>query len=227
MSLIVRFLCAMLSAVIFVWYMPSPAQMLFRLLYSDCWSEDCYAAWSWYNALAFDIQIITVALWMALWTFLEIRRFKRLPSPAPKLLTHIRYGPIAVFVFSLVAIAAFNLALIQYSRFQIIRYVHSDAPVTERPSFELHNNYRHWCGNGMAANEYALYGDTPAAYIDDPDPATRARALQASMYVYDWINNPQDGPSIEVLKKAAADPDPLIRAIAAHYNSEVHYSAAP
>ena len=72
----------------------------------------------------------------------------------------------------------------------------------------------------MAANEYELYGATPAAYIDDPDPARRARALRASMYVYDWLNNPSDGPSIEVLKKALVDSDPTVRRIAAGYWSD-------
>ena len=60
----------------------------------------------------------------------------------------------------------------------------------------------------MAAHEYALYGATPAAYYDDPDPAVRARAVQASTYVYDWLNNPGDGPSVEVLTKAQDDPRP-------------------
>lgn len=111
--------------------------------------------------------------------------------------------------------------LIEYSRWQIVRYIHSDVPPQERPSFALHNNDRGWCGNGMAAHEYELYGATTAAYYDDPDPEVRARAVQASAYVYDWINNPGDGPSIDVLRRAADDPDPLVREIADGYWSEL------
>ena len=55
------------------------------------------------------------------------------------------------------------------------------------------------------------YGDIQVAYIDAPDAATRARALQASIYVYDWINQPNDGPSIDALKKASADPDTMVK----------------
>ena len=75
----------------------------------------------------------------------------------------------------------------------------------------------------MAANRYDLYGDTPVAYIDAPDPATRARALQASIYVYDWINQPNDGPSIDALKKASTDPDPMVRDLAAQFSADLYY----
>ena len=92
---------------------------------------------------------------------------------------------------------------------------------------KLHNNYRQWCGNGLAANKYELYGSTPAAYFDDPDPAVRARALQASIYVYDCLNHPGDGPSIDVLKKATTDRDPAIRKIAAEYREELLGAFSP
>ena len=222
-----RLCCATLSACIFVNHMPNPAHLLFRLSpYDLCASAYGEAEWLWYEDLPFKLQVITAALWIALWAFLELRTFRRRPSPAPKILTHLRYGPIAIFVFSMIAILATDFALIRYSRWQIVWYIHSDAPVTERPSFRLHNDYRHWCGNGMAANEYALYGDTPAAYIDDADPATRARALRASMYVYDWINNSNDGPSIAALKKASVDPDPTVRDLAASYTAKLRMTGA-
>lgn len=226
--LLLRCSCATLSAFIFSAYMPNPAHVLYRLsAYNDCIGEYCQEQWYWYDDLALKLRVATVALWMLLWALLEIRRLRRSGLPTPKLLTHLRYGPIAVVVFSVVTILATDFLLIQYSKWQIVSYIHSDAPVTERPSFELHNNHRGWCGNGMAAAEYELYGDTPAAYIDDPDPATRARALQASMYVYDGLNQPKYGPSIKALEKALWDPDPMVREIAAKFNAELSYSGAP
>ena len=228
MFLFLRLCSAMLSAFIFVVYMPNPAHLLYRLSpYYDCASEYCDSQWYWYEDLAFDIQLSTAALWIALWAILEVRNRRRFPLPTAKILTHLRYGPVAVFVFSVVAILATDFALIQYSRWQIISYVYSDAPVTERPTFDLHNNYRHWCGNGAVAQEYALYGDTAAAFIDSGDPATRARALQASMFVYDWLNHPGTGPAIEAVKKATADPDPMVRDIAEKYRSELGITGMP
>ena len=222
MFLFLRFCCASLSAFIFALYMPDPALPLYRLSpYSNCYSDYCQEQWYWYEALGFKIRVVIAVLWMALWALLELRSFRRYTRPAPKLLTHLRYGPIAVLVLSVVAIFASDFALIQYSRWRIVHYIYSDAAVTEMPSLRLYNNDRGWCGNGIASTEYALYGDTPAAYIDDPDPATRARALQAAMYVYDWINQPGDGPSIYALRKAAADPDPMVREVAARYVEEL------
>ena len=161
------------------------------------------------------------ALWMISWAFLETRSGIRPGQRIPRLLTHLRYGPIAIMVFTIATILASDFLLIQYSRWEIVRYIHSDAPATEEPSFKLHNNYRSWCVNGSGAHQYELYGDTPAAYIDAQDAATRARALQASMKVYDWINMPNDGPSIDALKKAATDPEPMVREIAAKFSADL------
>ena len=213
MFLILRFCCATLSACIVILYIPRPAYPLY-LVSSDL-------TWFWYEDPAFKMRVMGGGLWMAVWALLEIRSFRRSGQPTPKLLTHLRYGPIAILILSIAMATAFDVLLIQYSRWQIVRYIHSDAPPTERPSFKLHNNYRSFCVNGMAANEYELYGDTPAAYINAPDAATRARALQASMSVYDWINLPNDGPSIVALKKAATDPDPMVRELAAKLSADL------
>lgn len=221
MFVLLRLCCATVSAYIFVLYMPNPAYLVY--LISGEYFEDQW----WYDDLAFKVKLTTAALWITTWALLELRNARRLGGLTPKLLTHLRYGPIAIFIFSIATIVASDLLLIQYSRWQLVSWIHSDAPVTESPSLKLHNNYRGWCGNGMSANEYDLYGDTAAAYIDDPDPATRARALRASMYVYDWINQPNDGPSIAALKKATNDPDPMVRDIAAKFNAELWYGWRP
>ena len=218
----VRYCCAALSALIFALCTPDPGRLLYRLSpYWNCWSEYCQQQWYWYEDLGFKIRVITAVLWLALWQVLEIRNSRRTAQPTPKLLTHLRYGPIAVLVIAISAALTYDNVMIEYSRWQLVRWIQSDAPVTESPSISLHNNDRGWCGNGIAATRYALYGATPVAYIGDPDPATRARALQASMYVYDWINFPDDGPSIEALKKAAVDPDPMVRQVAAQYTAEL------
>ena len=218
----IRFCSALLSAYIFTLYMPNPAFLLWKLSpCADSWDEACEGDFAWYSKLATVFKVLAGCLWIAAWALLEIMARRRSERQRPRLLTHLRYGPIAVLLLSFAAIIVSDMMLIQYSRLQIVRYIHGDAPPQERASFDLHNNYRHWCGNGVAANEYALYGATPAAYFDDQNPAVRARALQASIYVYDWINHPGDGPSIDVLRKAANDPDPLVRKIAAEYQSEL------
>jgi hypothetical protein len=220
MFLLLRFCCATVSAYIFAVYLPLPPVLLYG--FSRVLDEYDREQWLWYHDLAFKVRFITAMLWMATWAFLEFRSFRRVGQPAPRLLTHLRYGPIAISILSVATIFASDFLLIQYSRWQLVRWIHSDVAVTEKPSVRLYSDYRGWCGNGMASYEYDLYGDTPAAYIDDSDPAVRARALQASMYVYDWLNNPNDGPSIAALKKASSDPDPMVRQIAANFTAELN-----
>jgi hypothetical protein len=224
MFVLLRLCCATVSAYIFVLYMPNPAYLVYPFLRSlgASFGED----WDWYYDLAFKVRVITAVLWIATWAFLEFRNV-RAGRPTRKLLTHLRYGPIAVLIFSVATILGSDFLLIQYSRWQLVRWIHSNAPVTEKLSLDLHNNDRGWCGNGRSATRYDLYGDTAAAYIDDADPAIRARALQASMYVYDWVNQPKDGPSVVALTKATSDPDPMVRDIAAEFNAELFRSRVP
>src|ERR1044072_1308987 len=220
--LLIRLCSALLSAYLFAAYIPNPAFLLWRLSpCADSWGEDCEVEFAWYGRLAAVLSVLTGIIWVAAWVSLETLARRRSTRQRPRLLSHLRYGPVAVLLLSVVAVVATDQVLIQYSRWQIVRYIRGDAPPRERPSFELHNNDRVWCGNGIAAHEYALYGATPAAFYDDPDPAVRARAVQASAYVYDWLNNPGDGPSMEVLTKAKNDPDPLVREIADEHFREL------
>jgi hypothetical protein len=219
--ILLRFYSALLSAYIFsvflsgllfsLWELSSPAYPL----------GACEEIFEERERLAANFKIIAGCLWVMTWAYLEFLASRRGEHQKSRLLTHLRYGPIAILLFSLVVTLFTDLLLIQYSRWQIVRYIHSDAPPEIQPTFKLHNYYRYSCENGSAAVEYALYGETPAKEFDNPDPATRARALQASVYVYDWVNNRQDGPSIEVLKKALDDPDPLVRSIAKEHYSEL------
>lgn len=230
MFILLRLCCATLSAYIFAFNLPLPPYLLFRL--SQLLGENEGVPWIWYDhppsdELAFNIRFVTGMLWMTVWALLELRSARRVGRGAPKLLTHLRYGPIAILVFSIVTCIASDMFMIQRSKWQLVSWIHSDAPVTATPEFSLHNNYRGWCGNGWGANKYYLYGSTPAVYIDDADPAVRARALQASIYVYDWMNEPHDGPSIDALKKATTDSDPTVRDIAAKFRAQLHFSWEP
>lgn len=216
--LLARLCSTLLSAYLFAVYMPNPAFILWRLSpCADSWGEGCDGEYDWYGRLATVLRVAAGLFWVVAWMSLEALALKRSARQRPRLLSHLCYGPVAVLLLSVAAVPATDQALIEYSRWQIVRYIHSDAPPRAEPSFELYNDDRGFCGNGMAARKYALYGATPAAYYDDPDPAVRARAVQASARVYDWINSPGDGPAWDVLMKARDDPDPLVREAAAEH----------
>lgn len=216
--LTVRLCSAILSAYLFAVYMPSPAFSPWRLSScSDSWDDGCDATFAWYERLTTVLRVVAGLLWVAAWILLETQSLGRSARRHARLLSHLRYGPAAVLLLSVGAVVATDQLAIQYSRWQIVRYIHSDTPPLEEPSFHLYNDDRGWCGNGLAAREYELYGATPAAYYEDPDPAVRARAVHASVRVYDWLNQPGGGPAWDVLTKAKSDPDPLVREIAADH----------
>lgn len=166
--------------------------------------------------------------WLAAWLLCELIVYRRGQSGKRSLLLlHLRYAPLATYAFYLIWLLPSEQLLIEHSRWQITRYVYSDAPPEIDPKFELYNDYKGWCGNGFAAHEYGLYGETAAAGFESDDPNVRARAFQATWIAYDWINHPASGPFVEVLRKARVDPDPLVRRVVAAHCSEEYVNCPP
>jgi hypothetical protein len=166
--------------------------------------------------------------WLVVWLLCELIVYRRGPDGKRSLLlSHLRYAPLAVYGFYLIWLLPSEGLVIEYSRWQITRYVYGSAPPQVNPTFDLYNDYKGWCGNGFAAREYWLYGETAAAGFESDDPQVRARSLQASWVAYDWINEPGDGPFVEVLRKARVDPDPLVRQLAADRCSGEYVSCPP
>ncbi len=217
---LVRFGCTLISAFIVAISIRILVFLLWDLRCGEYWDARCEHDYIWLTKLTVYLQISAACLWITTWVYLEIINYRQSPPKRSRFLIHLRYGPIAVVVLSIFTLMGYDLVMIQYSRWHIARYVHSSASPWEPANLELHNNYRSFCANGFSAHEYDLYGATAAAYFDDPDPAVRARALQANIYVYDWLNNPGNGPSVEVIRKAIADSDPLVREIAAEHRTQ-------
>lgn len=166
--------------------------------------------------------------WLVVWLLCELIDYRRgAGGKRSLLLLHLRYAPLATYVFFLIWLAPSEQLMIEHSRGQITRYVYSDATPYLEPDLELYNNYKGWCGNGFAAHEYQLYGETAAAGFESDDPHVRARAFQASRVAYDWLNQPADGPFIEVLRQARVDPDPLVRKLAADHCLELNGHCPP
>ena len=163
-----------------------------------------------------DFWIIVLSWWLISWIVLELITKENTSS---RLLTHFRYGPVAIFIFFVVTVIAYDQVTILQSKRTIRQYVYGSASPEVSPSLELHTNYRGWCGNGYSASIYALYGDVAAEGFESSDPAVRARSLRASIEVYDWWNGANYGPFPHLIERAFYnDPDPLVRRIAAEYH---------
>ena len=127
-----------------------------------------------------------------------------------KLLTNLRYAPIAVFIIFVFVVPIYDVGMITYSRQQIRNYLYDDSQVITEPQIRLHNDYRHWCGNGVSARENYLYFDTASEGIDNTKPYVRARSLVMTREVQDWLNG-GDKRFDNFLANSCLDPDAIVR----------------
>jgi hypothetical protein len=161
--------------------------------------------------------LIFLGVWVIALVVLETVWLWRKSKPFPGALTHLRYAPLAIFLFFIAITLIFDAAMVQYSKHQIRAYVYADTPPEQEVTFDLHNTDRGWCVNGRLANQYWLYGDTAAEGFSSSDPAVRARSLRVSFQVSYSSNGVDEGPFPQIIKRAAQDEDPLVRELAAKF----------
>jgi hypothetical protein len=162
-----------------------------------------------------EFWIAFLSVWSVTLIVLEILSLCN-KKPLPRLLTHLRFAPLAITVSFLVIVVVFDAAMVQYSKHKIRAYVYGSMPADQEIYLQLHNTDRGWCGNGRMATRYWLYGATAAEGFSSPDPAVRARALRVSLQVY-YPHIMGDDPLTPLIKRAAQDRDPLVRELAINY----------
>lgn len=166
------------------------------------------------------VLIVLFFGWLISWITLELVTVWRKNNSFPRLLTHLRYAPVATFIFFMVTVLAYDQVMILQSKRMIRQYVYGSTSPEASPYLELHSSYRGWCGNGYSASIYALYADAAAEGFEGTDPAVRARSLRVSIEVYDWLNGVSYGPFPSLIERAGKDSDPSVRKIAATFRRE-------
>ncbi|MFN2510117.1 MAG: hypothetical protein ABR568_01590 [Pyrinomonadaceae bacterium] len=174
----------------------------------------------WRLRLSEESWVDVQRAWLIAWIILEVVTACLKQNPFPRLVTHLRYAPIAIFFFFLATVVAYDQTMILHSKWKIRHYVYGNASPEIPASLELHNNHRAWCGNGYSAAIYGHYADTAAEGFESSESAVRARSLSASIEVHDWLNGVNDGPFPELIRRASNDPDPLVRRIATDFRGE-------
>lgn len=159
------------------------------------------------------LEFFYLGIWLLLLIGVGLIRYRARRDHFRRLSAHLRYGPAAVWLFSLIAILSFDAGMIQYSKYQLRSYIWENS-VPGPEGFLLHSDYRSWCGNGASARQYSLYGDTAAQGFSSRDPEVRARSLRASIRVYDWLNGVTDGPFPDLIRRAQKDENHVVREIA-------------
>lgn len=151
--------------------------------------------------------------WIIMHIFFEIYAYYSKNFRFKRTLTNLRYAPIAVFFISLFVVPIYDLGMIAYSRHQIRNYIFSDSQTTEKPDLRLHNDYRHWCGNGAMGRYKDLYFDTAIEGIDSEDPKVRVRSMLLADDVLDWLNERESEKLDKILIKSCKDPDTEVKRI--------------
>jgi|SRR6266850_1358250 len=160
-----------------------------------------------------------LGVWVIALVALETIWLWRKRKPFPRALTHLRYAPLAIFLFFITITMVLDAAMVQYSKYQIRAYVYGDTPPQQQVRLDLHNTDRGWCANGRLASQYWLYGDTAAEGFFSSDPAVRARSLRVSLQV-SYPGSVYEDPFPQIIKRAAQDEDPLVRELAAKFLHE-------
>lgn len=146
--------------------------------------------------------------WIITHIIFEITAYLSKNFTYKRLLTNLRYAPIAILVVSGIVVLTYDAGMIAYSKQQIRNYIFNDSQLIVKSDFRLHNNYRHWCGNGASAYENYLYFDVASEGINNENPYVRARSLLMTEEVRDWING-GDKDLIIFWQTVAAIPMPL------------------
>ncbi len=134
-----------------------------------------------------------------------------------RLLTNLRYAPFFITLFSTISILAFDLGMIEHSKWKIRNYVYNGSDSIEKPAFRPHVDYRGWCGNGYSARESDLYFDAAAEGLSDENPKVRARAFLMTLEVRDFLNGGDKAKLDEVFRKTCRDSDLEVRNLAVVY----------
>lgn len=129
------------------------------------------------------------------------------------LIRHLKQAPYILFLTFLLGIVSYHYISYRLSVYQITDYIYSGKSVSEKPNFDLHLFFRSFCGNANSANRYYLYANAASIGFDSPDPNIRAKSLLASLYVYDGLNYPNNGPFFIVLKHAKEDSSPIVQKV--------------
>lgn len=181
----------------------------------DHFFEGTFDIYHLYETIA-SVSALLLIGFVLIYAILEITTSVNTRKIAPRILTHFRWGPAMVIFFSSIFLISFDLGMIEYSRFEIRRYLFDGGTSLAEPSLRLHNDYRHWCGNGASAHENYLYFETAASGRNDPDPYVRSRSLLIAADVQDWING-GDARFADQLRSACGDPHPIVRSTANVY----------
>ena len=163
------------------------------------------------------LSVFLVPAWTLVWLVFEVVWIVRGQSSTPRLLTHLRWGPLVTLLIFMGVTLAYDTIRIHQSKRAISNYVYYGSDNgSELQKLELHSDYRGWCGNGLFSSYYEHYVDSAREGFQSESPSVRMRALKASHYLAFQYS---DERYTELIQAALSDSDPAIRTLACSYTS--------
>ena len=160
------------------------------------------------------LSIFLVPVWVILWMIFELIWIHRgQPSP-PRILTHLRWGPLLTLLMFIAVTLSYDTIRIHQSRQDLKNYIYYGSNEAELPRLELHTDYRGWCGNGAFAADYANYIDTAVEGFQSESSEVRMRALKVG---HDLAFQTSDERYEGMIRAALNDDDAAVRELACSY----------
>lgn len=131
-------------------------------------------------------------------------------------LATLRYAPLAVFLIAATVVVLYDLAKIEYSKYEIRNYVFSASTSLQKPDIYLHNNYYGWRSNGYTEQEKDLYFAAASEGMANENPFVRARALLMTAQIQDWQSG-HDEKFETLIAGSCGDSEQVVRATAEDY----------
>jgi hypothetical protein len=224
MKRLVQFGAATLSAYLYAQLNPMFIEFLLklsRMLIS--WPRLCYydCQGNFHETDYTPLPFFWFASWLAAYAICEfVTRYKK-NAMRSRLLLHLRYGPLTMFLIFALLVPVARWEAIERSKWRISEFV-EDGPSANLEFYNsLYVEGLRTCENEMASPEYKIYATAAAEGLQSDNPIARIRALQVSSRLYDWQALPCDSPFIEALKQANLDDDLIFRERAKEYVEQI------
>ncbi len=190
----------------------------------------------WFLQMSEAIWLAFLGFWFIALFTLEVLWLCRKQKLFPRLLTHLRFAPLAVsstFIIAIVVttllfsdvakhrdLSYFDSINVQNSKYKIRAYIYGNTSPEQDVTLYLYNDDAGGCLNGMVAREAELYTETAREGLSSSNAAIRARSLRASIEVYDSFNG-GDFSFLKTVERMTQDEDLLIRQIATKFLNDI------
>lgn len=191
----------------------------FPRLYHDCEGNTSQSDYSLEKFCWF-------ASWLLAYLICEFAGRYKKDTSRPRMLNHLRYGPLVAFAVFLLLAPVAEWEAIEKSKWQIRDYLENGPTSDYAKNGRLYIKEPQGGESIWSTPEYQIYAETAAEGLQSDNPMTRVRALELSRQFYNWDERPYRSPFIEALQKGRNDRDIIYRETVKEYIRQIYADCA-